>query len=122
MPKMINFFPRQMLMGTPTASGTYYSDIFDASDAQAVNAELRVYTASGGVLVCTATVEQSDDPAFPTTSWSGYGSSLTQTGGGTTSLTGFTTTPVPKRFLRGKLEVSAQTYAVVHFNARTFCG
>ncbi len=122
MPKLVNFFPRQTLMGGPAASGTYYSDIFDASDAQVVNPELRIYTASGLLAACTATVEQNDDPAFPSSGWIAYGSPLTLSGINTTTGSGPLSATMPRRFLRAKLEVQPASYMVVHFNVRTFCG
>jgi hypothetical protein len=109
MAKFINFIPRQMMM-----TGTFYSDPFDVSDAHEVFAEIRVYASSSASAI-TGALQESDD----FTTWSAYGSTVTATGGQTT--TGSWTT-VPKRFLRAKIDVPAgPVYAMLHFSARAFC-
>lgn len=117
MARFLNFFPRQMMMGDASASGTIYSDIYDVREVANVTTELRLYTSSGAGAV-SVQLEQSDDPTLSTAGWSNYGTALTKTGGG---LVIGTVGTVPGRFLRAKIQAAAGSYVLMHFTARGFC-
>jgi hypothetical protein len=118
MAKFMNFFPRQMVMGNPagSGSGTFYSDIYDASDVKAIRYELRSYAASSGA-TCVATLEQNDKAELLTADWSTYiAPSLTGV-----DLVAADESATPKRFLRVKLTVKEGAFLMIHFNVRGFC-
>jgi hypothetical protein len=108
---MISFFPRQTVMGSAAASGLLYSSIYDVSDASALNVEFRVFTMSGAAV--TGIIEETDDPSFVET-FNQLGGSLIRTSVGT-SPSGLAS---PKRFVRAKVVIAQDTFAMVHFEGR----
>lgn len=115
MAQFIMFFPRQVVQGNSASSATIYSDVFDVSEVSNMEAELSVYALSGTSPSCTGTIEETEDPSFD--SWSSYGSVNRSTSG---TSTGTFSNP-PRRFIRGKLEVSTADILTVKFTARGFC-
>jgi hypothetical protein len=62
MAKFLGFFPRMVYMADISpATGIYYSDIYDVSDAQSVYWEARVFARSANNITGVFTLEHSDD-------------------------------------------------------------
>lgn len=66
MSQVINFFPRQTLMGDSAAAATYYSEIFDITPNYTIDAFLIAYGATAAANV-SAALETTTDPTFSTT-------------------------------------------------------
>jgi hypothetical protein len=122
MAQFLNFFPRQFVMGNNGASGTLYSNVFDAVNVQTILYTLEVSASSftGTGTLVRATMESTDDPGMA--GFVAYSGAITITGSAGTGVlrTGEITSP-PSRFLRLKLEHAQGSYSMVRFDARGFC-
>jgi hypothetical protein len=120
MAQFMNFFPRQALIGNNSASGTYYSNIFDARNVKTLLYTLEVVATSynsSGTLV-RVTLEDTEDPGMA--GFGTYSGGITRTGG-TGTISAEVPGDPPKRFLRAKLEHKEGQYSIVRFDVRAFC-
>lgn len=108
MARVITFFPKQVYMGHGGASLVNLSDIFEITEENRLDLELRVYGVDPGGATLTGTIVTTSDPSFVDSAWKTVSGSFTQAGTGiatVNALTGF------GRFVRAKLEVPSTTYA-----------
>lgn len=102
MARFIQFCPRQMYQGDSAASGIYYSEIFDVTDLQRLDTELRITAVTGATPTAIALIETTSDPTFDNNAWmaaSGTALTATTTTGYTGAFSGL------GRFARAKLSV-----------------
>lgn len=117
MAKFLNFFPRQMV-GGGTAVTSLYSAPVEVGEATSVEAELRIFAASGmGINFVSGIIETTYDP-FLVAGWADYGTACSGSVAGNYPVT---TASAPKRFARARVVMPSGGFAMVSFSARAFC-
>jgi hypothetical protein len=114
MAKVIVFFPKQLYMGGGTASYTHLSEIYELSEENEINLELRCYAADPYDTAITGSLVTTSDPTFQDVAWKVVSGTFTRAGSGITTITdlsGF------GKFVRAKLEVPQQKYVFISLNA-----
>ncbi len=116
MAKILTFFPRQVVIGNPSSSGTYYSEVFDVSDAAELYWEFRLHATHATGYTGTVQLEDTEEPSM--SGFASYGSTISVSGAANT-VSGSSST-IPKRYMRAKLTVSNGGTIAVSFVGRSF--
>jgi len=117
--KVIDFFPRQVLIGGGATDTTFYSPVYDVGDTSTLYHCFQLWAGSGvSAQNTSASLEDSDDPSL--NNFAAVGSTLALSGdpAGTTPLGSSGTITALRRFCRAKIIVKAGKYVMVSYSGR----
>lgn len=114
MARVISFFPKQTFIGGPAGSITVASEVFEVTNENRLDIELRVYGTNPATTTVTGTLETTSDSTFVDAAWKQVASTFTVGPGA-----GITSTALSGlgQFVRAKMTVSTTGFAYACMNA-----
>jgi hypothetical protein len=108
MPRLLEFFKRQVVAGSQAATVTIYSEIYEVAEIAEIAVELNVYGANPTNANITGSIDNTSDYTFSPGSWQAL-APIAQAGVGVAKVVA----PSPLRYVRASLTIPAGAIATV---------